>query len=353
MKAPFQSVRASWREWETIGASPYAIRQILFGASLPWKIPPTSLPRRFANAYVLPPENAAFADEEVDRMIRRGYVREISLEEARKQHIVSAAFVVNGAKLRLVIDYASYVNPHLASPKFRMETLLDLAPQLRPGDSLFKFDLSDGYYHVGLRARDQTYLAFRVGRRFFLPLCLNCGLCCAPYIFTKFLRPMVRELRRRRHAVIAYLDDIGGSPRVGLRNGQHSTPSDTGVAAREVHDLARKLGVHLHPAKQDFSGTTQLELLGILIDTRAGLYLLSPAKLAKVRASALALQRESRRRRRLVSVRHLRSFAGLAQSTHLAVTDARLRLRAIWNDLQRASDAAVVSQNCLISLVAI
>lgn len=170
MLPPYQSARAAWKEWEAIGASPFAIRQLRFGATLPWTTHPSSLPPKFANAYELSPADAAFADAEADRMVRLGYVREISLSEAQLQHFVSAAFVVKGAlKDRLVIDYSVLVNPHLAASKFRMETLLDLAPQLRPGDSLFKFDMADGYYHVGIRPRDCKFLAFRVGRRLFFP----------------------------------------------------------------------------------------------------------------------------------------------------------------------------------------
>lgn len=120
-----------------IGASPYSLRQIRFGAQLPWKQPPSIIPQRFANAYNLSPADAAFVTAEDDRWVARGYAREISFEEARQQHIVSTAFIVNGKKDRLVIDYGSHVNPFLDAPKFRLETLLDLARQIRPNDSLF------------------------------------------------------------------------------------------------------------------------------------------------------------------------------------------------------------------------
>ena len=349
--APFQTVRRAWRAWEEIGASPYALRQIRFGAALPWLKPPSSIPRRFANAYKMTPENQSFADTEMDRMCGRGFVREISFEEARAQHIVSAGFVINGAKDRVVVNYAPFINPHLAAPRFRMETLLDLAPQLQAGDSLFKVDLSDGYYHVGLRAQDQPYLAFRIGRRFFIPLCLNCGLAPAAFIFTKFLRPMVAQLRSLGHRVIAYLDDIGGAPRVAMSQHRGASAADVSVARGEIFQLATRLGVQLHPSKNDFTGAKSLELLGILVDTEAGLYLLSPAKLSKIRSAALALQRVSRARRRFVSLKHLRSFAGLAQCAHLAVTDARLHLRAIWDDVAEANrrgqrDAKLSHQSC-------
>lgn len=328
-------MRRSWRAWEEVGASPRLVRQIRFGSAVPWKSDPSLLPRRFANAYPLSPPDLEFAYAEVDRYLAAGYVRELSFAEARRQHHVSPSFVVRGHKPRLVVDYST-LNDNIAAPPFRMETLLDLAPQLHPNDALLKFDLQDGYYHLSTRPQDRTHLCFRVGRRYFLPVSHLCGLASTPFVFTKFLRPFVKELRRMGHRIIAYLDDVGGAPRITVADSPHAHPSDVAVAAQEVHALAARLGIHIHPVKQDFHGSTHLELLGIVVDTRAGLYLLSPAKLRKVRASALAVLRESRRGRRLVSARHLRSFAGLAQSTALAVTDARLRLRTIWDCLAEA-----------------
>ena len=149
----------------------------------------------------------------------------------------------------------------------------------------------------------------------------------------------------------AYLDDVGGAPRPGVAHASHASSADVQVAKGEIERLALRLGVHIHPVKQDFSGSTALDLLGVLVDTESGLYLLSPEKLNKVRASAMAVMRESRRRRRFVSLSHLRSFAGLAQSTHLAVTDARLHLRAIWDavadaDGRRSGFARLSHQAC-------
>lgn len=193
-----------------------------------------------------------------------------------------------------------------------MKTLLDLALQLQVGDSLFKEDLSDGYYHVGLRAQDQKYLAFCIGRRFFIPLCLNCGISPSAFIFTNILRPMVRQLRAQNHRVIACLNDIEGVPRVEMATRSFASEEDVSVAKTEIFELAERLGVQLHPSKNDFIGAKFLEMLGILVDTQAGIFLLSPAKLQKFRAAALTLQQAIRQRRLFVALKHLRSFAGLA-----------------------------------------
>jgi hypothetical protein len=75
-----------------------------------------------------------------------------------------------------------------------MDTLSDLATQLRPGDALFKADVQDAYYHLRLRRSDRDKLLVRIVGRWFRPLALNCSLSPAPWLFTKFLRPVVQEL---------------------------------------------------------------------------------------------------------------------------------------------------------------
>jgi hypothetical protein len=66
---------------------------------------------------------------------------------------VVSGFVVHGAKRRVVVDYTTH-NEVLSARKFKMDTLADLAPQLRPGDALFKADVQDAYCHLRLRRCD-------------------------------------------------------------------------------------------------------------------------------------------------------------------------------------------------------
>jgi hypothetical protein len=109
-----------------------------------------------------------------------------------------SGFVVHGAKRRLVVDYTAQ-NEVLGARKFKMDTLADLAPKLKPGDALFKADVQDTYYHLRLRRFDRDKLLFRIAGCWFRPLALKCGLSPAPWLFTKFLRPVVQELRRQGH----------------------------------------------------------------------------------------------------------------------------------------------------------
>ncbi len=305
------------------------IRQLRFGLQLPWLRPP---PRRAACPYPLGDAEAAFADQEIRRWLRLGFARPATGADMTtlRRRGCSPAFVTNiDTKPRLVIDYTQ-VNNCLEERTFRMDQLADLAAQIRPGDSLFKADIQDAYYHLRLRPRDRLRLAFVVGSCVYIPLCLNCGLKVAPWFFTKAMRPVVAHLRQRGHRVFSYLDDFFGAARPSPRSGV-AGPTETTALRQELKRLFRRLGLRVHPVKTDFTGATRLEILGILVDTRAKLLLLSPRKLARVEMGARRLLSLATSHRRLVGATAIRSFAGLANAAAPAVVDARLRLRALFD----------------------
>jgi hypothetical protein len=80
------------------------------------------------------------------------------------------------------------------------------------------------------------------------------------------------------HRVYSYLDDIFGAAATA-HAGVPATEADTKMAGRDISTLFRRLGLWLHPTKCDFVGKRELEVLGILVDTKRKMFLLSPAKL--------------------------------------------------------------------------
>jgi hypothetical protein len=129
---------------------------IKYEVLLPW----TGRPRHgICREYPLLPEVYSFAFNEVDRWIAEVFANEISEAEARKVGLVASGFVVQGSKPRVVIDYTTQ-NEVLGFSKFRMDTLADLAPQLKPGEVFFKADVQDAFYHLRLRRCDRDKLLF-------------------------------------------------------------------------------------------------------------------------------------------------------------------------------------------------
>jgi Reverse transcriptase (RNA-dependent DNA polymerase) len=336
--APVARVAAHAEMWQQIRATPALLRRIRYGVLLPW----TGVPRRgVRREYPLPPDDYRFASSEMDRWVLEGFAEEISEAEARTIGLVLSGFVVHGAKRRVVVDYSTQ-NEVLGARKFKMDTLAELAPQLRPGDALFNADVQDAYYHLRLRRCDRGKLLFRITGRSFRPLALNCGLSLAPWLFTKFLRPVVQDLRRQGHRVISYLDDLSGAPRTD-HGDTPANQADAARAGRDIRELFGKLGLKLHPTKTDFQGKYALELLGIVVDTRRQLYLLSPSKLAKISQAARLLRLKAIRHTRRCGLRDIQRFCGLGNSVYLAVTDARLHLRALFDCASAATPSRRVT----------
>jgi hypothetical protein len=81
---------------------------------------------------------------------------------------------------------------------------------------------------------------------------------------------------------------FSGAPRTDCPD-TPSTPADAERSGREIRRVFTELGLSLHPTKTDLPGKQALELLGIVVDTRRQLYLLSPEKTTQNRLRCLTV----------------------------------------------------------------
>jgi hypothetical protein len=153
---------------------------------------------------------------------------------------------------------------------------------------------------------------------------------------------VVQELRRQGHRVISYLDDLSGAPCTD----HGDTPASQADAARaglEIRELFGELKLKLHPTKTDFQVKHALELLGIMVDTRRQLYLLSPSKFVKISQAARLIRLKVIRPKRRCSLRDIQRVCGLGNSVCFAVTDDRLHLRALFDCASAATSSRRVT----------
>ena len=73
---------------------------------------------------------------------------------------------------------------------------------------MVKLDVKDAYLSVSTHPNSQKYLHFIWQRQTYQFQALPFGLCTAPLIFTKLLKPVVAFLRTRNIRLLIYLDDI-------------------------------------------------------------------------------------------------------------------------------------------------
>lgn len=161
----------------------------------------------------------------------------------------SVRIILNLKKLNLDIEYHH----------FKMETLCN-AINLMHRDCWFaSIDLKDAYYSVKVREPDRMYLRFQFDGKLYEYCSLAQGLCSAPRVFTKLLKPVFAQLRKRGHENVAYIDDsllVASTYTKCLRN------------VAETVELVDGLGFTIHPKKSVMVPTQTIVFVGFLLDSR-------------------------------------------------------------------------------------
>lgn len=273
------------------------------------------------------PADKEHLEKEIARGLLCGFYRELTLEEAAKSHcIVGAFFLTSAGKQRMVIDYR-LPNSYLADRRF---TFLPGAATTAGRRVAFLGHLGRLLPPRDPPGRPQVPVLHGVGG-VFEPVVMPFGLQLAPYYWTKVCRPVVAKLRRLGFQIVAYVDEFGGAP--PSAPGQPATRDDAIAGGDVVRTLLADLGLSLHPRNRVWDGPVKLPLLGHVVDTARGLFILKPDRAEKImRAAGNLLGRASHHRRR-VKPRALGSFCGLAVSSSLSVISARYHLRALYSSL--------------------
>ncbi|KZS06449.1 Uncharacterized protein APZ42_030096 [Daphnia magna] len=100
------------------------------------------------------------------------------------------------------------LNAFIAYKHFKMEGLECVKFLLQRGDWMVKSDLQYAYFLVPLAPDHCRFLRFYWKGNLYEYLYLAFGLCSAPRVFTKLLKPVVAFLRERGIRLIIYLDDL-------------------------------------------------------------------------------------------------------------------------------------------------
>ena len=99
--------------------------------------------------------------------------------------------------------------------------------------------------------------------------CLPFGLSCAPWTFTKVMKPLMTLLRGWGNRIIIYIDDML----------LMAESRDTAVQHLEVlMFLLETIGFVLNKEKSYLHPTQELEFLGLMVDSRSSLKLKLPSR---------------------------------------------------------------------------
>lgn len=122
---------------------------------------------------------------------------------------ISKVFTVSkpDGSYRLILNL-KILNNFVKSNHFKIEDNKTVAKLLSKGCYMGKIDLKDAYHLVPVKQSHCKYLRFKFNGELYQYNCLPFGLSCAPLIFTKILRPVVKILRGKGILLVVYLDDF-------------------------------------------------------------------------------------------------------------------------------------------------
>ena len=145
--------------------------------------------------------------EEIVKLLAKGAITEVPQKRSSLGFYSSLFLIPKKTGMRPVINLRTlntYIPPH----HFKMEGLHTLRDLLKEGDWMTKVDLKDAYFMIPIHQQDRQFLRFSTESRDYQFTCLPFGLSCAPWVFTKTLKPVLTLLRELGVRLVAYIDDI-------------------------------------------------------------------------------------------------------------------------------------------------
>jgi len=303
-----------------------------------FQIPFTSLPvqQHRPNPPISSAEQSSLILEEVNTLLEKGAITLIK-HPSDHQGFYSTLFLVpkKGGQMRPVINLKR-LNEWVMPQHFKMEGMGTLRELLKMNDWMVKVDLKDAYFTIPIHKDHQPYLRFMVGQNHYQFTCLPFGLSCAPWAFTKVMKPVAIFLRAMGVRMIVYIDDI-------------LLMADTAAQVKSHLEalmlLLTGLGFIVNVAKSVTTPTQQIEFLGLRVDSTSLHLSLPGEKLHHIRMEVSQhLQRSQ------VTARQLAQLIGKLHAASQAVLPAPLFYRSLQVDLQRALSQANQNYNMTLSL---
>lgn len=144
--------------------------------------------------------------ESIQTLLKQGVVRKVNKV---KGQFLSPYFCVSklNKKPRFILNLKK-LNQHLELLHFKMEDYRTAMKLLYPNCFMCTVDLTDAYYTIPIYNKHRRYLRFSYKKCYYEFTCLPFGLATGPYIFTKLMKPVLAEIRRRGIVCCIYLDDF-------------------------------------------------------------------------------------------------------------------------------------------------
>lgn len=205
-------------------------------------------------------------------------------------------FILNLKKLN------NYIDPQ----HFKMEDVRTACKLLSKSYYMAHIDLKEAYFLIPIHENSKKYLRFKFFNQTYEFQCLPFGLCSAPLIFTKLMKPVATYLRKKGIMLVIYLDDL-----LCINKTFESCSHDVKI----ITDLLEKLGFVININKSDLVPSQLKTFLGFELNSTDMTLKLPLKKRLKVLEM---VDRYSNKR--LLPIRDFAKFLGLLTSSCPAVS---------------------------------
>lgn len=246
-------LNAHYHEWCDITSDPVILNAVrgyeIEFATLPVQNEPPM-------QYKCKSETFSSINKEVQNLLEKNVIESSVHEEGEFISNIFSRPKKNGGT-RIILDL-SELNKCLDYQHFKMDNIHTAIHLLTPNCYMASVDLRDAYYSVPVNSNHRKYLKFMWNNQLWQFKVLPNGLSTAPRLFTKLLKPVFSELRRKGHTVVGYLDDT-------IIIGDDEKKTKEAITA--TTSLFSKLGFIVHPEKSVLRPVKELQFLGFILDS--------------------------------------------------------------------------------------
>ena len=136
-----------------------------------------------------------------------------------------------------------------------MTKMSEIIPHIYENEFACTFDISKVFFHIPIQPNNSKYFSFSFLNQNYKFRAMPFGLCTAPYLFTKFISPILEHLRREHQIIIfSYLDDF-----LLLE----SSESKLAEANETTINIFEELGFLINREKSVLVPSTVIQFLGV------------------------------------------------------------------------------------------
>ena len=143
---------------------------------------------------------------QIEELIKKGAVQTCQFQEDQFISKIFSTPKPDGSS-RLILNLKR-LNVFVETKHFKLEDIRTAKNLMYKGCFMITLDLKDAYYLVPVAQKHRKYLRFSFLNELYEFTVLPFGLSCAPYVFTKIMKPIVTYLRKLGFISVIYLDDL-------------------------------------------------------------------------------------------------------------------------------------------------